>query len=1221
MLPFCYVLIEYFPIFDKIEIYELSKRVDFMGLYDVLKWITIIAEAMVVFVGTFLIARYVFLEPSLEDKVQKRFYLIGAGLVILSCLILGDSVASIMGLILCSVNIVWARKKQKLRGFLNVLPICGFLNGIYNPLIVVPVEMFQLQEKSRIIYSLCFYALSFIVLVIFYFKGKEWRRSFKEELKFRKFQTWEKILLWVIGILLMVYSASLTSIPEMSNDVYESLVYELMIKHYAVTGIISLILSITIIVLIMQGNKRYFYFEKALANQNAQLEKEKADAANKAKSTFLSSMSHEIRTPMNAIVGMTEVLLREKHSEQTVEYLNNIKVSGEALLTIINDILDFSKIESGKMDIVEGNYNPKKMINALKMIFENRAQGKPIELIYNVDDNIPAVLLGDEHRIRQIIINLVNNAIKFTDNGYVKVSVEASPMEDGKVELLFSVEDTGMGIKEEELPKLFGSFQQLDVKKNHKKEGTGLGLAITKQLVELMHGKIGIESEYGKGSTFYFTLPQTVVAYTMDEYEESNLGAEDEDNMKFVAPKAHILLVDDNEMNRKVGLALLEPFKMCIDTATNGREALDMVMNNRYDLVFMDHMMPEMDGIEATARIREAEDEYYKNLPIIALTANATSEAQEMFLKEKLNDFVAKPIQMQEITACLKKWLPKELIEAITVEESVIEDNVSENSVSEASPIDGIDISEGIKNCGSEKLFYELLGDFYKLIDSKSDKLLKCLEDNLIKDYTIEVHALKNTARMIGAMELSQLSFELEKLGNAKDVEAIKEKSPAHIELYRSYKDKLKAYGENKSEDTVTVSVEEIKNILTRIHDAMDTFDLDEADAAMKELEGCELPDNIKAKCQELSVYVSDVAMEEVIKLTEEIRDELDNMNDCCEHPLIMIVDDDEINTKAITEMLKDRYRIVSLNSAKKALEELENNIPQLILLDVHMPEMDGHEFIQILKRNEQYADIPVVFLSSDEDLNTEVKGLNEGAMDFIKKPLNKVLAIPRIERIIELSHLQKHLKEEVANQTEMAEKRREKVEKLSVQMVKALANTIDAKDAYTNGHSTRVAKYSMMLAERMGYAGERLENLYYAALLHDIGKIGVPREIINKTSKLTDEEYAIIKTHPTIGANILDEITEIPDIAIGARWHHERYDGKGYPDRLMGIEIPELARIIGVADAYDAMTSKRSYRDVLSQEVVSGELIKGKGTQFDPEIADIMLKLIEEDTTYSMHE
>ena len=205
--------------------------------------------------------------------------------------------------------------------------------------------------------------------------------------------------------------------------------------------------------------------------------------------------------------------------------------------------------------------------------------------------------------------------------------------------------------------------------------------------------------------------------------------------------------------------------------------------------------------------------------------------------------------------------------------------------------------------------------------------------------------------------------------------------------------------------------------------------------------------------------------------------------------------------------------------------------------------------------------------------------------------------------------------------QTDVAERRRQRVERMALQMVQTLANTIDAKDSYTNGHSTRVAKYSVMLAERMGYSGDKLEQLQYAALLHDIGKIGIPREIINKPSRLTDEEYEIIKTHPAIGGNILREISEIPDIAIGARWHHERYDGKGYPDKLKGDEIPEIARIIGVADAYDAMTSKRSYRDVLPQEVVLGEIEKGKESQFDPRIAELMMELIREDIDYQMHE
>ena len=1200
-----------------------DEKDEFMQLYEISKWLLILAESMTVLVGMLMLTRYVFLEPSLESEKQKKFNFCSALIVFISCVILGKDIASLVTIILCGLNIAITRKKHRTRGFLKLIPISGFLNGITIPILVVPGQIFRMPELVEVIYSLAFYSALYVVLILFYFKGKTWRQNFQKELQYRQLQKWEKILLWAVGVLLMIYSAALSIIPEMSQDTYNSAVYELLIKHYIVTGLTSFALSITIIILIIQGNKRSYYYEKALKNQKAEMEREKAEAANKAKSTFLSSMSHEIRTPMNAIVGMTEVLLRGEHSKETVEYLNNIKVSGEALLTIINDILDFSKIESGKMDIVEGKYNPKTMINALKMIFENRALGKPIELIYNVDENIPAVLLGDEHRLRQIIINLVNNAIKFTDKGHVKVSVTSKNIDDGKVELLFEVEDTGIGIKEEDLPKLFGSFQQVDVKKNHSKEGTGLGLAISKQLVELMGGKIGIESEYGKGSTFYFTIPQTVIANTVEEIEELgiNLGGTDVEDIRFIAPNASILLVDDNEMNIKVGKALLEPFRMNIDTAGNGLEALDMIMNKKYDLVFMDHMMPEMDGIEATHEVRKLEDDYYRELPIIALTANATFEAQEMFLKEQMNDFVAKPIKMDEITKCLKKWLPADLIEEVTDDEYVQQNEVVEDEFEENPTIEGIDISEGINNSGSRKLFYELLSDFYKLIDMKVAKLEHCLEEGLIKDYTIEVHALKNTARMIGAMELSKMSYELEMLGNANDIEKIKEKAPEHIELYASYKDKLKDYDNSNVQETRFASNEEIKNTLMRIYNAMDSFDLDEADAAMSELEGFKVPENIKAKISELSAYVADVAIEDVMNITKDICDEMDEMNECCLHPLVMVVDDDDINTKAVTNMLQDSFDVASANSAKKALEVIENRRPELILLDVHMPEIDGHEFIQILKKNENYADIPVIFLTADEDFDTEVKGFNEGAIDFIKKPLRKVIAVPRIQRIVELSHLQKHLKEEVAKQTEVADKRREKLEKLSVQMVQALANTIDAKDAYTNGHSTRVAKYSMMLAKRMGYEDEKLERLYYAALLHDIGKIGVPREIINKTSRLTDEEYEIIKTHPGIGANILDEVSEIPDIVVGARWHHERYDGKGYPDKLMGIEIPEIARIIGVADAYDAMTSKRSYRDVLSQEVVSNELIKGKGTQFDPDIAELMLQLIKEDEEYTMHE
>ena len=845
-----------------------------MPMYEISKWVVVLSECMVSLLGMFMISRYVFLEPSLEDKKQKVYYIISFSVAFLVCLLFGNDLASILSMIFCGVNIIIGRSKGKIRGVFNIVPICGFLNGLLIPVLVVPVQLFRLQERYLIIYSLIFYGILAIVLLLFYFKGKNWRKTFKEELKFRQFQTWEKILLWVVGIILMVYFFALSTIPEVTEEEFRSEIYQLMLKHYIVTGLVCFVLSITIIILIMQGNKRSFYFEKALRNQKAEMEKEKAEAANKAKSNFLSSMSHEIRTPMNAIVGMTEVLLRGEHSRETVEYLNNIKVSGDALLTIINDILDFSKIESGKMDIVEGKYSPRAMINALKMIFENRAAGKPIELLYDIDENIPAVLMGDEHRLRQIIINLVNNAIKFTDRGFVKVSVKSEKIDEETVQIYFSVQDTGIGIKEEDLPKLFGSFQQVDVKKNHKKEGTGLGLAISKQLVELMKGTIGIKSQYGEGSTFYFEMPQTVVAYTMDEAEAISLGQDDLD-MNFVAPNAHILLADDNELNRKVAIALLEPFKMNIELAVDGRDALDKALASKYDLVFLDHMMPELDGVEVCREIRKQEDEYYKALPIVALTANATFEAREMFLSEQMNDFVAKPIQMSEISRCIRKWLPAELIEDATNTAKPKMQQVVEDKDDKLLDIEGIDLMTGLKNAGSKQLFIDLLTDFYKRIDLKSDKLEKSLAAGEIKEYTIEVHALKSTARMIGAIKLSEMSYELEMHGKAGEVDAIREKSPAHLKLYRSYKDKLKAYAP-KTEETKSVSYDEIKEVLKRICEALDDFDLNTADEAMVELASFEMPEDLINMRQELSTYLANVDMEEGLRIAKDMLAELE---------------------------------------------------------------------------------------------------------------------------------------------------------------------------------------------------------------------------------------------------------------------------------------------------------------------------------------------------------
>jgi len=343
----------------------------------------------------------------------------------------------------------------------------------------------------------------------------------------------------------------------------------------------------------------------------------------------------------------------------------------------------------------------------------------------------------------------------------------------------------------------------------------------------------------------------------------------------------------------------------------------------------------------------------------------------------------------------------------------------------------------------------------------------------------------------------------------------------------------------------------------------------------------------------------------------------------------ITVVDDDVSNLKMASHILNgEALRVSCLRSGEELLDFLKANRPDLILLDVHMPGMDGFETIKGIRENEELEKIPVIFLTADEDADTETEGLSLGAMDFIKKPFIPEVLLLRVRHTIDLIRLQSDLSSEVEKKTQELRKRTDqlieehnKTERMTMQIVKALSGAIDAKDTYTNGHSTRVAQYARDIARRFGYDEKRLEEIYMMGLLHDVGKIGIPDAIINKPSKLSNEEYGIIQNHPVMGARILKNITEFPKMATGARWHHERYDGKGYPDGLSGVEIPEEARIIAVADAYDAMTSRRSYRDVLTQEAVRKEVERCRGTQFDPDFADIMLAMIDDDRDYKMRE
>lgn len=516
--------------------------------------------------------------------------------------------------------------------------------------------------------------------------------------------------------------------------------------------------------------------------------------ANRAKTNFVSNMSHEIRTPMNSIVGITEILLRSRHSPKEQEYLLNIQSSGRVLLTIINDVLDCSKMEAGKMQLFDEPYDTCSLFHDLRISMENRIGHSGLELIYDIDQDIPCKLKGDMGRIRQVIINLVNNAIKYTEKGSVRFSVHVRQKNTDKVMLYYEVADTGIGIRKEDHKILFDAFQRVEMDRNRYVEGTGLGLTISQNLVNMMGGVIEVESEYGKGSRFFFTIEQTIIDPTpvsaVNYNGQKDNVTEKEAECLFIAPEAHILLVDDNELNLVVAKELLKPLRMQIDTAENGLQAVKMVRGSQYDLVLMDHMMPVMDGIEAAKAIRALPEDKYQKLPIIALTANAMVDARKEFLNAGMNGFVAKPIDFARICNQLKLWLPKDLVRDVPKEEAkkLLADDLSDREIQPEDPQMGFSFEEGVKHCGSKAALMKTIRIFYRTIDSKANKIEQCLKEGLISDYVIEIHALKSSALLIGAVPLSEAAKELEDYGKQGKTEVLEEKTPDVLTLYRDLK-------------------------------------------------------------------------------------------------------------------------------------------------------------------------------------------------------------------------------------------------------------------------------------------------------------------------------------------------------------------------------------------------------------------------------------------------
>lgn len=714
------------------------------------------------------------------------------------------------------------------------------------------------------------------------------------------------------------------------------------------------------------------------------------------KTDFLANMSHEIRTPMNAVIGMAEMALREEMSPAARDYINQIKSSGRALLNIINDILDYSKIESGKMELSLVEYEPLSLLNDVASIIMTRLTDKDVELLLDIDPNIPHTLIGDDLRIRQIIINLANNATKFTNHGHVQLVARYDQIDEDTVMLKVAINDTGIGIKEEDLGKLFNSFQQVDSKRNRNVEGTGLGLAIAKNFIGLMEGTIGVESEYEVGSSFHFEIPQKIAEKrpsikldhpdkyviagffgredvqddfcsdasklgvrtdifsgaenpkaTVDAWLDMNKGkdtyiiveqsifseevmshvnvadyphvhaivladafadvrqwnhltylqimkkplsvlnlaailesenvnfgglAATESDTGFTAPDATVLIVDDNPVNLTVAEGLMDPLNMHVHTAKSGMDALKMLDETHFDLIFMDHMMPQMDGVETTRIIRRLHPEC-NNTPIIALTANAVSGMKEMFLNEGMNDFIAKPIEVKVLMSKIRQWLPPEKVQKVGAKTEGAAENTNTASDVPAIPeqLGDLNTKAALTLLGTPKLFWKVYKDYYRVITNKADLIEQYYNDKDWTNYVVEVHALKSASKQIGAEALSKTAADLEAAGNARDTATIDTLTTDMLIKYRSYATLLAPFFEEKEDTSDKPALDEAtrQSFFDRMLEAIDNLDIMEMEKVIEEMKAYSLPDDKKENFEKMINAVADFDVdtcEEIVK-------------------------------------------------------------------------------------------------------------------------------------------------------------------------------------------------------------------------------------------------------------------------------------------------------------------------------------------------------------------